>query len=200
MAWQRLLCVGFYAVALPSIVYGASTAYGTSAAYGAPTVDTAAPTAESGPVLAEKPVVKSQAARTPHRVKPKVATARARSGKATKPVTPGRPRDRKVGQVGYASWYGGERHGKSTASGGRFDKNELTAAHRTLPMDSKARVTNMANGRSVTVRITDRGPSRQGRIIDLSQSAAEELGMRNSGVARVHVEPVVAGNMPGNMQ
>jgi rare lipoprotein A len=188
MAWQRLLCVGFCAVALPSIVYGASTAYG------APTVDTAPPPAESGPVLAKKPVL------TPHRVKPKVTTAKAQSGKATKPVNPRRPRDRKVGQVGYASWYGGERHGKSMASGGPFDKNELTAAHRTLPMDSKARVTNMANGRSVTVRITDRGPSRQGRIIDLSQSAAEELGMRNSGVARVHVEPVIAGNMPGNMQ
>jgi rare lipoprotein A len=79
------------------------------------------------------------------------------------------------------------------ASGGKFDKNELTAAHRTLPLHSKARVTNMANGRTVMVRITDRGPSRKGRIIDLSQSAAEEIGMTRSGLARVQVEPMHAG-------
>jgi rare lipoprotein A len=106
----------------------------------------------------------------------------------------GHPRERKVGQVGIASWYGGERNGKTTASGRRFDKTELTAAHCTLPLHSKVQVTNMANGRSVTVRITDRGPARPGRIIDLSQSAAEEIGMRRIGVARVQVEPVVAGN------
>jgi rare lipoprotein A len=65
-----------------------------------------------------------------------------------------------------------------------------------LPLHSKARVTNIENGRSVTVRITDRGPSHKGRIIDLSQSAAEEIGMRQSGVARVRVEPVAAGAAP----
>jgi rare lipoprotein A len=70
----------------------------------------------------------------------------------------------------------------------------MTAAHRTLPLHSKARVTNMANGRTVMVRITDRGPSRKGRIIDLSQSAAEQIGMKHSGVARVQVEPMPAGS------
>ena len=78
------------------------------------------------------------------------------------------------------------------AGGGKFDKDELTAAHRTLPLHSNARVTNMANGRTVMVRITDRGPSRKGRIIDLSQSAAEQIGMKRSGVARVQVEPMQA--------
>jgi rare lipoprotein A len=163
MTWQRLLCVGFCAVALT-----------TSAAYAAP-AETSPPATHPRPVPAKKAVVKS-----------KVVKA-ARAAVQAKPT---HTRDRKPGQVGYASWYGGESNGKSTASGGRFNKDELTAAHRTLPLESKVLVTNMANGRSVTVRITDRGPSRQGRIIDLSQSAAEELGMRSSGLARVHVEPV----------
>jgi rare lipoprotein A len=180
MAWQRLLCVGFYVFAL------------TSAAYGAPTVESAPPAIEAKSVQAKKPVVQGKAAKAHHHAQPQVAKARVKtpSVSAAKPAKLPHTRERKVGQVGYASWYGGERNGMATASGGRFNKNELTAAHRTLPLYSKARVTNMANGRSVTVSITDRGPSRQGRIIDLSQSAAEELGMRNSGVARVHVEPV----------
>jgi rare lipoprotein A len=186
MAWQRLLCVGFCAVAL------------TSAAYGARGEEISPSAVDSKPVLANKHLVKSKMVKAIHPIKSKVAAgkAKARSVTSVKPAKLGPHRERKPGQVGYASWYGGERNGQSTASGGRFNMYELTAAHRTLPLDSRARVTNMANGRSVTVRITDRGPSRQGRIIDLSQSAAEELGMRNSGVARVHVEPFVPSNLP----
>jgi rare lipoprotein A len=178
MAWQRLLCVGFYAVAL------------TSAAYGAPTVENAPPAIDAKPVPTKKPVAKNKALKANHHVKPKAAKADTRSASSADPAKPARPRERKIGQIGYASWYGGERHGMATASGGLFNKNELTAAHPTLPLYSRVRVTNMANGRSVTVSITDRGPTHQGRIIDLSQSAAEELGMRNRGVARVHVEPI----------
>jgi rare lipoprotein A (peptidoglycan hydrolase) len=186
MAWQRLLCVSFCAVAL------------TSAAYGAQGEEISPPAVDSKPVLAKKHLVKGKTLKVVHSIKSKVATgnAKSRSVASAKPAKLGPHRERKPGQVGYASWYGGERNGQSTASGGRFDMYDLTAAHRTLPLDSRARVTNMANGRSVTVRITDRGPSRHGRIIDLSQSAAEELGMRNSGVARVHVEPFVPSNLP----
>jgi rare lipoprotein A len=177
MAWQRLLCVGFYAVAL------------SSAAYGAPAAETSQSGMDAKPVLAKKHVVTSKAIKAHHPVKSKTATAKGGS----RPV---HQRERKVGQVGYASWYGSELNGMSMAGGGRFNQNELTAAHPTLPLYSRARVTNMTNGRSVTVRITDRGPSHEGRIIDLSQSAAEEIGMRNSGVARVHVEPFVGTNLP----
>jgi rare lipoprotein A len=95
-----------------------------------------------------------------------------------------------IGEVGLASWYGGARDGHLTASGESLDSHEFTAAHRTLPLHSRVRVTNLANGRSVMVRITDRGPHLKGRIIDLSQSAAEQLGMKHRGVARVRLEPL----------
>ena len=94
-------------------------------------------------------------------------------------------------QVGLATWYGGGLHGGPTASGERFDKHALTAAHRTLPMNTRVRVTNQRNGHSVIVRINDRGPygSKQ-RIIDVSEAAARELGMIEAGVVPVRVEVV----------
>src|SRR6267154_1844035 len=82
--------------------------------------------------------------------------------------------------------------GTQTASGDTFDKTAMTAAHRTLPLYSQARVTNVANGRSVTVLVTDRGPTSRDRIIDLSESAAMQIGMRHRGIARVRVEPILA--------
>lgn len=88
---------------------------------------------------------------------------------------------------GIASFYGRSEHGGPTASGERFDMHKLTAAHRTLPMGSRVTVTNLANGRSVTVRINDRGPFVRGRVIDLSQAAAGEIGMIGSGLARVRI-------------
>jgi rare lipoprotein A len=91
-------------------------------------------------------------------------------------------------ETGIASWYGPNFHGKRTANGEVFDRNLLTAAHRTLPMPSAVRVTNLDNGRSVIVRVNDRGPFARGRIIDLSEAAAEQLGYRNNGVAKVRVE------------
>jgi rare lipoprotein A len=89
-------------------------------------------------------------------------------------------------QTGIASWYGPKFHGKKTASGETFDQNKLTAAHRTLPMQSLVRVTNLDNGHSAIIRINDRGPFQKGRIIDLSKRSASELGIR--GTARVRVQ------------
>lgn len=91
-------------------------------------------------------------------------------------------------ETGIASWYGPDFHGKRTANGEIYDKNELTAAHRTLQMPSLVRVTNLENGRSVVVRINDRGPFKRGRIIDVSQRAADLLGFRSKGTARVRVQ------------
>lgn len=98
------------------------------------------------------------------------------------------PEGTKVEQVGNASWYGPAQNGKETANGETFDQNELTAAHPTLPMGSKAVVTNLETGKSVTVRINDRGPFAKGRKIDLSRAAARQIGMTKKGVAKVKIE------------
>ena len=90
-------------------------------------------------------------------------------------------------EVGLASYYGREHDGRRTASGEMFDMNEMTAAHRTLPFGTRVRVTDLANGRQVTVRINDRGPFRRGRIVDLSYAAARKLGIVGRGVAKVRV-------------
>ena len=89
---------------------------------------------------------------------------------------------------GTASWYGSRFHGKKTASGEIYDQNKLTAAHKTLPLGSKARVTNLDNGSTVDVEINDRGPFVKGRIVDLSRAAARALGLVESGTAPVKVE------------
>jgi len=89
---------------------------------------------------------------------------------------------------GRASWYGARHHGKKTASGELFDKEELTAAHRTLPFGTKVQVTNNQNGKSVIVRINDRGPFRKGLIIDLSYAAARAIGMVRAGISEVELE------------
>ena len=89
---------------------------------------------------------------------------------------------------GKASWYGKEQNGHATASGERFNMNALTAAHRTLHMNSRVRVTNLRNGRSVVVRINDRGPYSHGRIIDVSLAAAKQLQMIEAGIVPVRLE------------
>lgn len=89
---------------------------------------------------------------------------------------------------GVASWYGQDFHGRLTANGEVYDMDDYTAAHPTLPLPSMARVTNLENGRSVIVRINDRGPFKHGRIIDLSRRAADALGMVRQGTARVRVQ------------
>lgn len=92
------------------------------------------------------------------------------------------------GMTGLASWYGQAHHGKKTSSGEVYDRTQLTAAHRTLPMGTRVRVTNVENDRSVVVRINDRGPFKRGRIIDLSQAAAREIGALGEGLFTVHLE------------
>lgn len=89
---------------------------------------------------------------------------------------------------GKASWYGPQFHGRMTANGEIFDSNDLTAAHPNLPFGTKVKVTNLLNGRSVIVRINDRGPFVKGRIIDVSAGAARVLNMLSSGVANVQLE------------
>jgi rare lipoprotein A len=94
----------------------------------------------------------------------------------------------KLPQTGQASWYGPQHQGKQTASGTIFDQAQLTAAHPSLPFGSKIKVTNLANGKSVEVEITDRGPVAENRIIDLSRAAAKALEMIDSGTATVRLE------------
>ncbi|MEE9328982.1 MAG: septal ring lytic transglycosylase RlpA family protein [Parvularculaceae bacterium] len=91
-------------------------------------------------------------------------------------------------KVGTASWYGAKFHNKLTANGEVFDMEQMTAAHPTLPMPSTVRVTNLENGRSVVVRLNDRGPFAHDRVIDMSKAAAEQLGFASKGLARVRVE------------
>ncbi|MGL6043201.1 MAG: septal ring lytic transglycosylase RlpA family protein [Sandaracinobacteroides sp.] len=98
--------------------------------------------------------------------------------------------DRSYDERGIASWYGPTFHEKPTANGEIYNQDDLTAAHKTLPMPSWVEVTNLDNGRSLVVRINDRGPFVQGRIIDLSRRSAEELGVDRPGLARVRVQRV----------
>jgi len=91
-------------------------------------------------------------------------------------------------ETGIASWYGTKFHGRRTANGELYDMNALTAAHRTLPMPSYVRVTNLENGRSLIVRVNDRGPFARGRIIDMSRRGSQLLGFQKQGTARVRVQ------------
>jgi rare lipoprotein A len=101
-------------------------------------------------------------------------------------------------QEGLASWYGDDFHGRQTANGEVFDMEALTAAHPTLPMPSYARVTNLANGKSLIVRVNDRGPYANNRLIDVSNKAAELLDFKSVGVARVRVEYVARAPLEGS--
>ena len=89
--------------------------------------------------------------------------------------------------VGLASWYGQKHQGRATASGEAFDMNKLTAAHRTMPFGTRLRVTNVETGRSVVVRVNDRGPWANDRVLDVSLAAARTIGMVGDGVTRVEI-------------
>jgi rare lipoprotein A len=110
-----------------------------------------------------------------------LATKKAKAGKGVL-----------VQQRGIASWYGSHWQGRRTASGARFNDQALTCAHLWLPFATKARVTNLQNGKSVDVLVNDRGPYHAGRIIDLSARAAHVIGMKRAGIAPVLVQAVVA--------
>ncbi len=111
---------------------------------------------------------------------------------AAQAVEPTAPREVERGDSvrGVASWYGAELHGRPTASGEPFDMDDLTAAHPTLPLGTRAQVVNLDNGRTVVVRINDRGPFSGHRMIDLSRAAAREIGMLPAGSAKVEVTPL----------
>jgi len=111
-----------------------------------------------------------------------VLAASCSSGPAVKPSPP-----RKADAVGLASYYGGKFHGRKTASGERYNMHAMTAAHRRYAFGTLVKVTHVKNGRTVKVRINDRGPFIKGRIIDLSYAAAKKLGMLKEGVARVKI-------------
>lgn len=100
-------------------------------------------------------------------------------------------------QVGSASFYASSLAGRRTASGVRYDPRKMVAAHRTLPFGSRLRVTNEANGRSVEVKVVDRGPFARGRVLDLSRTAAEELDFIRRGHTRVTIEVLEYGGQPG---
>lgn len=101
-------------------------------------------------------------------------------------------------EEGFASWYGNDFHGRLTANGEIFDMDSLTAAHPTLPMPCYARVTNLSNGKSLIVRVNDRGPYHGNRLIDVSNKAAELLEFKGNGVARVRVEYVARAPLEGS--
>ncbi len=100
-------------------------------------------------------------------------------------------------QTGKASFYADKFEGRKTASGEKYKHSKLTAAHKTLPFGTKLKVTNMANGKSIEVVVNDRGPYVEGRVIDLSKSAARELGFINQGLADVKIEILDAGDGKG---
>lgn len=91
-------------------------------------------------------------------------------------------------EVGMASWYGSDFHNRKTANGETYNMNDYTAAHRTLPLPSMVRVTNLENGKSVKVRVNDRGPFAKGRIIDVSKKVAQKLDFHHQGTTKVRVE------------
>jgi rare lipoprotein A len=110
------------------------------------------------------------------------------------------PYEKPVGytQVGMASWYGEAFHGRKTANGEIYDRHSVTAAHPTMPLPAYARVTNTLNGRSIIVRVNDRGPYHGGRIVDLSQKTADALAFRHLGTARVKVEYIGQASLRGS--
>jgi rare lipoprotein A len=112
---------------------------------------------------------------------------------ALEPPPPAPPEEKpalrtSAAQTGIASWYGDQWQGRMTASGKPFDDRKLTAAHRTLPLNTRVRVTNINSGRSVEVTIIDRGPYADGRVIDLSKAAAMKLGMVKEGLIPVRIQ------------
>lgn len=113
-----------------------------------------------------------------------------RSSDAPAPDDERAERQQSFSQRGKASYYARMHHGGRTANGETHDQNALVAAHRSLPFGTKVRVTNLSNGKQVTVRINDRGPFRRGRIIDLSRAAAQQLDMLKKGVVTVRIETV----------
>lgn len=161
----------------PNLFVGLVAAFSLSAC-ASPAADTSA---QAAATAQPDVVVKTEPLHTTANLSYKVA------GKQYRPTK----KIEQFSQTGKASWYGPGFHGKKTSSGERFDMNTLSAAHRTLPIPSYARVTNLSNGKSVIVRINDRGPFHGNRVMDLSKAAAKELGFIHTGTANVKVEQIL---------
>jgi len=153
------------------------------------------------------PSIKSKPAKTSERQRARTKTApRTPRAQPRREIAQLPPPDQYIGplqvvgerQVGAAAWYGGRHLGRRTASGDRLDAVHPTAAHRSLPLHSLVRVTNLNNGRSVIAKITDRGPVSPKLLIDVSPSVAETLDMKHSGIAKVAIEPVAPGQRPSH--
>lgn len=123
-----------------------------------------------------------------------LAMGLACGGKRPPKYEPPRPAKKGWTQEGVASWYGNEFDGRPTASGEIFDQDGMTAAHRTLPLGTTARVTNLDNGKDVILKVNDRGPFVRGRVLDCSRGAAKELGFLGAGMARVRIEVIEEGH------
>jgi peptidoglycan lytic transglycosylase len=140
-----------------------------------------------GAACAHRPPQPPQAPPTPPQVEPPVPPAPPPSPPPAPPEEPTSPPAKRVLE-GTASWYGPRFDGRTTASGEQFDQDALTAAHATLALGTRVRVTNLRNGRTVVVRINDRGPAYRDRVLDLSRAAAVTLGMIRPGTAPVRIE------------
>ncbi|MEC7120120.1 MAG: septal ring lytic transglycosylase RlpA family protein, partial [Pseudomonadota bacterium] len=123
-------------------------------------------------------------------VSPKKPTAHAEQGMMERMTALASQTVRRFNQSGLASWYGRQFNGRPTASGERFDMHAMTAAHRSLPFNCYIRVTNQDNGKSVVVKVNDRGPFHGNRILDLSYAAAQQIGIMNKGVGNVTIERI----------
>jgi len=160
--------------------------------------DQAVPSSKSKPAKADTIAGKLHGKQQPAHGKPVARSESRRGAPARQHAARLPPPDQHIGplavvgqrEVGAAAWYGGHHIGRRTASGDRLDAVHLTAAHRSLPLRSLVRVTNLSNGRSVICRITDRGPVSQSLLIDVSPSVADELDMKRAGIVKVAVEPV----------
>jgi rare lipoprotein A len=155
---------------------------------------------------ARRPIVGSQPPPSPPKATPAATEEAAKrstdvpespapgnpAGSSAKRNKPGAPAPAGYVEEGNASWYGNPFHGRRASNGEIYDMNKLTAAHRTLPFETVVRVTNLSNGKSTTVRITDRGPFVENRIIDLSKAAAEAIESIGPGVVPVRLEVISA--------
>ena len=140
---------------------------------------------EPGNLSRDKPPAPARRSETPPIANVPSALETKHAPRAARIPEPSQPR---MTEVGLASWYGRKFHGKLTASGEVFNQEQFTAAHPTLPWGSRVKVINLDNGKSVDVRINDRGPFKRGRIIDVSRAAAKALGMVGRGITTVRVE------------
>jgi rare lipoprotein A (peptidoglycan hydrolase) len=155
---------------------------------------------------AQRTVAQRTAAQRNHAAKPAGRAAHRRGEEASQDAAALPPADQHAGavqiagqrEIGAAAWYGGRHIGQRMANGERLDAVRATAAHRSLPMHSLVRVTNLNNGRSVIAKITDRGPVSQRLLIDVSPRAADVLDMKRSGIATVSIEPVVPMHQAAN--